>query len=85
AHANAHYHNCLRDVNEGTEDSTVAVSAAPNDVGGKCFNCRQHDHTVKEGDILIQRKKTPYHFACSRASRKLYLQQIAIVQNERHA
>jgi len=30
-HANAHMHNCLRDVNEGTEDSAVAVTA-PNDV-----------------------------------------------------
>lgn len=31
-HANAHMHNCLRDRNEGTEDSAVAVTAAPNDV-----------------------------------------------------
>jgi len=46
-HANAHMHNCLRDVNEGTEDSAVAVTAAPNDVSAAAtvvhFRCM---HTI---------------------------------------
>lgn len=54
-------------------------------VGGKCYNCSKEDPTIKAGDILIKRKKTPYHFFCSKASRKLYRQQISIVQDERHA
>lgn len=37
------------------------------------------------GDIIIKRKKTPFHFACSRASRKAYVKQIIAVQNDRHA
>lgn len=51
-------------------------------VGKACAYCKEE---VKDSDALIDLCKTPLHFACSKASRKLFIAEVERIQDERHA